>query len=426
MKVEINNLPRSQVEISVEISVAEMQPYLAKAAQKISEVKKIPGFRPGKASLEAVKNQVGEEALWSEAAQAALPVYLTKAIKQEKLAVIGEPYYDMDKIKPNAKLNFKATMSLLPEVTLGDYKSKKVKVTKTEVTPDKVGRAMEEIVKMRRSEALVNRAAQMGDKVEIDLDITRDGTQIDRQEKMPVVLGDKGFIKGFEEVIVGMTKEEVKEIDLSFPKEYYNKNLAGQKAHFKIKLLNVYELKTPKLDDDLAKSIGNFQSVADLRKHLEQNLENEANNMYLRQQEDELMKQLIDSAKFGDIPEVLVNEEVKKLIHEMQHTLTSQGISMADHLKQLGKKESELALELTPRALERVKASLVLRQVVHDEKIVVSEDEYKAELDKLKKTYQDSEDMLKQIESAQHREYLGSSLLYKKVIDYLKSKMVEG
>lgn len=425
MQVTINKLPKSQVEISVEITTEEMQPYLAKAAQKISEVKKISGFRPGKASLEAVKNQVGSEALWNEAAQLALPVFLSQAIRQEKLAVIGEPYYDLDKIKPNEVLKFKATMSLSPEVVLGDYKSKKIQVKKTAVTKDKVDKAVSEIVKMRRSEALVNRPAQTGDKVEINLEITRDGQQIDKQEKMPVVLGDKRFIKGFEEAIVGMKKNEEREISLDFPEGYYNKKLANQSAQFKIKLLQVFELKTPELNDDLAKSIGNFQTVADLKIHIEQNLANEANNIYLRQQEDEVMKQLIDSTKFGDIPEVLVNAEVKKLMHEMQHTLTAQGISMKDHLKQLGKKESELALEFTPRALERVKASLVLRQVVQDEKIILNKEEYEAELKKLKEVYKDSPEMLKQIDSPQHREYLSSSLLYQKVIDYLKSEMVK-
>ena len=243
---------------------------------------------------------------------------------------------------------------------------------------------------------------------------------------LEVVYADGESTEDFEEGIVGMSKADEKKVDLDFPKGYYNKNLAGKKANFKIKLLNVYELKSPELNDDLAKSIGNFQTVADLRKHIEQNLANEADNAMLRQQEDELMQQLIASAKFGDMPEVLINTEVKKLMHEMQHTLSAQGISMEDHLKQLGKKESELALEFTPRALERVKASLVLRQVVHDEQLVVSEDEFKQELERLKKTYQDSQDMLKQIASPQHREYLGSSLLYKKVIDYLKSVMVDG
>lgn len=425
MKITVKELEKSQVEVAIEVPYDDMQPHLEQAAKRISDVKKISGFRPGKASVDVVKNHIGADALFAEAAETALPNFLNEALKKEKLEVIGDPEYKIDQLKPDLPVQFKTTLSLLPDVKLGDYAAKKVKSNKIEVTDDKVEMAIKDLLQQRRSEALVNRVAKANDKVDIFLEIKQGDKVIDKQEKMPVVIGDKRFIKGFEEALVDMNKDEEKEFNLEFPKEYYNKELAGQEADFKVKVLAVYELTTPELTDDLAKSLGQFKDIKELRTGIKNNLTTEANNMELRQLENDIIKGLVASAQFGQIPDVLVNKEVHKLMHELEHSLSMQGLNVDEHLKRLGKKESELMLELTPRAMERVKTSLALRQLVQDKGIVVSQEEYKQELDKLKSVYKDTPDMLKQIESPQHKEYLASTLLYQKVIGFLKEEMVK-
>lgn len=425
MDVTVNKLDKSQVEVSVDVPHSDLHSHFEQAAKRISDVKKIPGFRPGKASVDVVKNHVGIEAFMAEAAESALPHFLNEALKQEKLEVIGDPEYKIDQLKPDLSLKFKATLSLLPQVKLGNYAAKKITTEKIEVTEDKVDLAIQDMLRQRRSEALVNRMVTAVDKVEISLEIKQGDKVIDQQEKMSVVIGDKKFIKGFEEAMVGMSKDEEKEFELEFPKEYYNKDLAGKKANFKVKILAVYELNTPELTDDLAKAVGQFNDVKELRQGIKNNLTNEATNMEQRKLENDIIKALVGSAEFGDIPDVLVNKEVPKLMHELEQSLSMQGMKIDEHLTRLGKTESELMLELTPRAVERVKTSLALRQVVSDKEIVVGQDEYKAELDKLKSLYKDTPEMLKQIETGQHKEYLASTLLYQKVISHLKEEMVK-
>jgi len=293
MNISIENLPKSQAEIKIEVGVDKFQTYLAKAAAKISLEKKISGFRPGKATIEAVRNQIGEQALLNEAAQAAASELLIEAAKQEAWLIVGQPAYAIDNLKFNEPFKFTATVSLVPEITLGDIKQIKIKSFK--------------------------------------------------------------------------------------------------------------DLKT--------------EVIKDLDKDIEQRVQ--------QKQEDELFMALATQTKFGEIPEVLINTEVGKLIHELNHTLSAQGIKLEDHLKRLGKKESDLALDYAPRAMERVKTSLVLRQIVKDQNINVSDEEYSRELAKLKDLYKDNQAMLKQIDTPQHKEYLGSTLLYRKVVEYLKSVVVE-
>lgn len=422
MNIEKKELSKSQVELTIEVSVEEMKPFLEKAAQSLSESKNIPGFRPGKATVDAVKQHVGEMPLWQEAGEAALWHHLKHAVKTENLQTVGQPQIAVEKLAPNNPFVFKATFSLLPEVTLPDVSTLKVEREKFEITEKQVDEALEEVRNMRRSEALVDRESKEGDKLEISLKVTLEDKTVDDQNHLDVIIGEKKYIKGFEEALVGLKKDDEKSFDLTFPKDYYNKDLANKEANFAVKVLTVYELTLPEVNDEFAQSVGSVKTVESLKNQLRSNLEIESKRQIEQKLENDLVEQLVKNTTFGEIPESLINSEVQAMMREFAQRMEQQGSNIEDYLKHVGKTEAEFMLEFTPQATERVKSALALRTFVKQEGLEISREELDKKIGMMKEMYQHNPEAQKQMDSPEYREYLNSTLLSRNALDTLKEK----
>jgi len=168
MKTEVKNLDKSQVELTIELSTDDYRPFLNKAAQVISQNSPLAGFRPGKADLQTVINKVGKEKVWQEALEPAVQKTLVQALDQEKLITVGSPQIEIIKLAPDNPVIYKATLSLLPTVTLGDYQSLEIKTQPVEISQDQIQKVISDIQKMRAKETLSDKKAAKGDKIEID------------------------------------------------------------------------------------------------------------------------------------------------------------------------------------------------------------------------------------------------------------------
>lgn len=427
MQIEVKKLKRGEVELTIELSMDEYEPFLKQAAQKISENINIKGYRKGKADFEIIKKHVGEGEIWDKALDAAVQKTFVKALDKEKLVTVGSPKINVVKLAPGNPVIYKAIISSLPEVELADYKKIKIDDNKVEVKEDEIKKALENLQKMHAKETLVDREAKKNDKVEIDFDTFLDKIPVDngKQNKFQLVLGENSFIPGFEEKIVGMKKDEEKQFELKFPKEYHQKNLANRMVAFKVKVNNVYNLELPELTDEFAKGLGSFKSADELKTKIKENLSAEQTQRATQQLEEKIIDSIIEKSKFADIPDILINSETKKMIDELEHNIGHQGMKFEDYLSHLKKSRKDLMLDFMPQAIKRVKSALIIREISKQEKINVTDQEVATEVEKSAAMHQGNEQAQTKLNEPAYKNYLKNIIASRKVIEHLKSKMVQ-
>lgn len=417
------------VEILVELSVEELKPYLEKSAVKISETAKIEGFRPGKAPYNIVKEKFGEMAILQEAIDDIISKTYYQAVVENELVSIGQPKIDIEKIAPENPFSYKATVAVLPKVTLGDFLKIKLKREEIKITDDKVNQVVEEIRKMRSSQEKVDRAAKSGDALKIDFDVYRDGVPIEhgKSQDYPITIGEGKFIPGFEENLVGMKAGDEKEFKLKFPEEYFEKSLAGKPAEFKVKIKEVNEVKLPELTDDFAKEVsgGKYDKVDDMKTGIAENLKEEETAKQKQRLEISLLEEAVKVCEFEELPEVLVHEEIHRMIHELEDSIAMKGLNFDDYLKSIGKTVEELEKGMEPQAELRAKTSILAREIYQQQKFEVTPDEIEKEIAEIASRYPANPDVLKQLNSEMYKDYLKNSLGNKKVIEYLKELIIK-
>ncbi|MBU1164819.1 trigger factor [Patescibacteria group bacterium] len=427
MQISTENLPKGQLKITIELTTDELKPHLERAAFLISKESKFDGFRPGKAPYDVVVKNVGQEKVLQEAIEPAVQKTFVKAINDKKIITVGSPQIDIIKMAPNNPFIYTATVSLLPKVEMGDYKNIKIKEKEVNVSDDELDKALKNLAKMRHTEALVDRAIKKDDKVEINFKSFLEKIPVEggAQEKFPLVVGENTFIPGFEDQLIGMKAGQEKKFQLRFPKEYHDKNLSDKLVDFEIIVNAVYEVKLPQLNDDFAKGIGNFKNIEELKTQLKDNLKHEAKHKEERRVEEEMIQSLIKIAKFDDIPELLINNELQKMIAELEQNIKNQGMNFEDYLNHIKKKRDDLMIDFAPQAIERIKSALIVRQVAQDQKIEVTDNDIDEEIKRLETAYAGNEELKKQIQSPHYKDYLKNMLASKKTLDSLKKQIVK-
>jgi trigger factor len=424
MTITVEQQPKSQVKLTIELSVEDMKPYLEKAAETLSSQYKIEGFRPGKASLGIVIAKVGAQVVWEEAGEHAVRKAFIQAIREKDIPTIGQPHIHIMKLAPENPFIFTAESAVLPSVTLGDYSSFKAKKETATVQPEDIEKSIGELRDMFATEALVDRAAAQGDKVEIDIELHQDNVAVEggSSKNHPIVIGSGHFIPGFEDQLVGVKKDETKKFSLPFPKEYHNEKLAGKNGDFTVKVNSVFEVTKPELNDDFAQKAGKFTTMDELRKKIEENLLSEADDKMDAAFERLVIEELIGRSKFGDLPEMLVESELQKMVHELQEQVERQGGKWEDYLTATKKTVESLRVDFREQAERRVKAALLIRQVAKVEQIEADPKQVDEEVASTKQMYAGQEEILKRIDSEDYRDYLKSLQVNKRVVEFLKAK----
>lgn len=418
------HLPRNVLEITVELTPEDMQPYLRKAATQMSEQSTIPGFRPGKAPYEQVVSRFGVGRIWEEAAQLVVPKVFSEIARGEKLETIGSPAIEVIKLAPDNNFIFKATVPLLPEVTLGDYASITLTSKPTEIPETKVHKALTDLQKMQTKETVVDRPASGADKVVLDMAMSLDSVPLDGgvAKDHAVLMEEEYYVPGMKEQLHGLKKGDTKEFQLKFPKDHYQKMIAGKDVDFKITIKDVFALERPPIDDAFAKALGQ-PSLTHLKTLIKGNLETEAQAKESQRQEIELLETAVAKTKFADVPDILINEETIKMLRELEDAIAQQGMGFEDYLKKINKSRDELRLDFVPEATKRVKIALLIRKLALTQNITVAEPEIDAEVMRVIELYKDAPEQHEQIRSPGAREYLTGMLRNRKVIAWLKGQV---
>ncbi len=431
MKVETEDLEKSQKELTISISPEEFAKFLDQAAAEISKDLKVEGFRPGKVPRNLVEKQVGPEKVFEEAVKIAVPDTLIKALEQEKIEAIGQPEVTPQKIAVGNEFVYKAKVAVLPKLEIPDYSKIKIARKPVKIDDKEVNQVLEDLRKSRATSVKVKRAAKDGDRVEVDFEVEIDGKVIEggKSKNHPVIIGEKKFVPGFEEKLIGMKADEKKEFELDFPKDYYQKDLAGKPAKFKVEVKTVQEIKLPELNDELAKSLGQFRDLAALKKQVRHNLEHEKAHKEENRVEMAIAEAIADKTEI-EVPDILIKSEQDKMVKEMEQNMAQQGVKFADYLKSINKKREDLVADQKDAAVKRVKVSLILREVGKKEKIEISDEELAEELEKVKKSfgqmYQGQAGMSEQFDTPQYKDHLRALMTNRKIFKRLKELCATG
>lgn len=427
MNITNKKLPRGQAELTVELNPEEFQPFVLQAAGEISARTTIPGFRPGKAPYAMIKERVGEGKIWEQALEPAVKKTYVQALQESGITSVGAPKVDVLTLVPGNAVSYRATVNVLPEVTLPALQQVRVTRRAVTISDAEVQQTLQDARKLRRTERLVDRPAQSTDKVEIKLQTLWEGVPVEHgsADRLPIVLGEGRFLPGFEEQLIGLRAEQEKTFTLKLPETYHNRTVAGKVAEFRVKVLGVYELTLPALTDDFAKSLGGFASLQDLQTKVRQTLQREAEARQDNRLENEILDQLIAQSRFTDIPDVLVTGETKTMLAELERSVTKNGIAFATYLREIKKSRAELLLDFTPQAIKRVKGALISRAVAEQQQIAASDADVDAAIAQEFAAYDyDAEARAKTREPA-FRAHVKTLLVSRKVMEYLKKTVVQ-
>lgn len=421
-------LPKNGLKITFTLTQAEVRPYLEEAAQALSKQTKIPGFRPGKANYDAVKQQLGEMKILEAALESIVRKSYVETLLAENIETVGSPKVDVEKLAPDNDIVFTAEVTLMPEVkSLPELKSFSVSAQTPEVEEKEIDRALRDVQRMQTQEvrATADEAVTMADKVVVSMNMKLDGAPVEggQSPNHAVYLNEEYYIPGFKEEIIGLKEGESKTFTLSFPKDHVQSMVAGKDVEFEVELKELYHLQPPELDDAFAKTLG-VADMKTLRELIQTNLLNEKEREARAKEEKEMLEAVAEKTQFADIPDLLINEEINKMILELQRGVESQGLEFDTYVKNLGKTLAQMKLDFTPQALMRVKVALMMRAVAQAESITVEEKDLDAELDRIAEGYEDQK-MKAQVFSPQYRDYMEQLLKNRKVIEHLRSLIIK-
>ncbi|HBI34142.1 MAG TPA: trigger factor [Candidatus Moranbacteria bacterium] len=425
---EIKKMPESEIEVAVTVSWDEWKKYIDQAATDYSKEIKIQGFRAGKAPRDMVEKKVGTAALFDAAAQKAVQATFPKVVVEKKIEAIGKPKAEIVKLAEGNDLEYKVIVSVIPEVSMKPWKSGVEKVNKeyskknAEVTAEDVEKELAEIAKSRVQHITVEREAQDGDNVILSFEVKKDGVPIENgsSKSHPMILGRGVFIPGFEEQVVGMKAGEVKEFELTFPKEYHEKSLAGNPAQFTVTVETVQERKSPEVTDEFARSLGKFKDLAEMRKNVTEGMEEEKKIELKEKKRGAIIDVLVENTVV-EIPHILIYEELHKMIGEFEMQLQGMNITFEQYLKQIGKTIDELEKEWEPQAIKRIKAALALEEVAKEREIEVANEEVEAEMNKTLAQYKKIQDAEKNIDLGKLYNYVKGTMVNERVLEYLEN-----
>jgi trigger factor len=424
MNATVSDKVKGQITLTIEIPVDETEGYLKRAADRLSQKTSIPGFRPGKAPANVIKQRYGDMALYEEALQDIVTQTLWVALKEHKIDSVGQPQINVEKMAPDNPIVYKAIVSVLPEVKLNNWQDVHAKRKDIVITDAEVDEMIDNLRGMQATEALVKRAAQNGDKVEVNFEVKHNGAIIEggKGTKYPLILGKGTMIPGFEEEILGATAGASKEFMLTFPSPYFQESLAGKQATFKVELLGVYERNLPEKNDEWARSMMG-RSYPELVTLLKENLKSEKEQKEKNRLEQEIIEAIIKGATFTDVPENMVHSETSKMMYELEDDVKHRGMEWEKYLSSMKKTKEQIEKEFEPQALQRAKAGLALRVLADELKLEATDPEIEKELTQQRESYAGNEEVLKNLTTKEFRRYVAVTLTNRKVIDALIEKL---
>lgn len=418
-----NNVETNKYELEIEISAEDFEAAIEKAYLKARKNIAMPGFRKGKAPRKLIEKEYGEQVFFEDAVNLLYAPVVNGAVEESGLELVTRPEVEVTEISKENGVKLKATCITKPEVEVKDYKGIEVEKVVNPVTDEDINKQLDALREKNVTvETVDDRAAENGDDVVIDFEGFKDDVAFEggKAEDFTLSLGSGQFIPGFEDQIVGHNAGEEFDINVTFPEEYQVKELAGAPAVFKIKLKSISKKVMPELDDDMVKDSTEFDTVdeykADVKKKLEEANEKHADS----EVEAKIFDKVIENMT-AEIPQVMFDNRVNEMISELEQRLAPQGISLDLYMQYTGQTIDTVKKAYAEQAEKQVKLRLALEKIAKLENIEVTEDELKAEFDKLAEAYKLDVDQIKQFT---HDDDLKKDIAVGKAVDLIKDAAV--
>lgn len=418
-----NNVETNKYELEIEISAEDFEAAIEKAYLKARKNIAMPGFRKGKAPRKLIEKEYGEQVFFEDAVNLLYAPVVNGAVEESGLELVTRPEVEVTEISKENGVKLKATCITKPEVEVKDYKGIEVEKVVNPVTDEDINKQLDALREKNVTvETVDDRAAENGDDVVIDFEGFKDDVAFEggKAEDFTLSLGSGQFIPGFEDQIVGHNAGEDFDINVTFPDEYQVKELAGAPAVFKIKLKSISKKVMPELDDDMVKDSTEFDTVdeykADVKKKLEEANEKHADS----EVEAKIFDKVIENMT-AVIPQVMFDNRVNEMISELEQRLAPQGISLDLYMQYTGQTIDTVKKAYAEQAEKQVKLRLALEKIAKLENIEVTEDELKAEFDKLAEAYKLDVDQIKQFI---HDDDLKKDIAVGKAVDLIKDAAV--
>ncbi|UXU55951.1 trigger factor [Staphylococcus agnetis] len=414
--------------LQVTVPAEEVDKALDQAFKKVVKQINVPGFRKGKVPRPIFEQRFGVEALYQDAVDILLPKAYSNAVEEAGINPVDQPEIEVTQIEKGKEFKFDATVTVEPEVELGDYKGLEIEKQNTELTDEEVEETIQQ-----RLEAMADMVVkedgkvEEGDTVNLDFDGYVDGEQFEggQADGYDLEIGSGMFIPGFEEQLVGLAVGEEKDVEVTFPEEYHAEELAGKPATFKTKINEIKSKEVPELDDELANELDSEANTVDeykenLRKQLAENKATEAENT----QKEEAITKATDNAKV-DIPNAMIKTEEDRMVQEFAQRLQQQGLNLETYFQISGQSEDDLRGQMKEDAEQRVKTNLTLAAIADAENIEATDEDVEKELETMSAQFGISVDDIKS--TLGNTDIVKNDVRVKKVIDLLvkEAKLVE-
>lgn len=400
---------KNEVKLTITVDKKEFEDAIISVFNKSKGYFNIPGFRKGKAPYNIVERHYGPEIFYEDAFNEVADKVYPKELKENNIEAVSKPKIDIIQMEKGKDLIFTAIVSTKPDFKLGKYKGIALNKTKREVTDKDAQHELEHLADHNsRMVTVEDRACKSGDTVNIDFDGSVDGVPFEggKSEDYPLVLGSNSFIPGFEDQVIGMKIDEEKDITVTFPEDYHEESLQGKEAVFKIKLHSIKEKELPKIDDEFAKDVSEFDTLADLKKDIKKKQEEKNEHETKHELEDQAIDVICENTDI-EIPEGMIELEIDSQVDDMDQRLRYQGLKLEQYLQYMGQTIDELRNSMKDQAVKSIKARLVLEKIIEEEKIEADKKFIDEKMDEMIKQYKYKKEDLEKNENIM--DYLNKS-----------------
>ena len=427
MSLQVEKLEKNMAKLTIEVSAEDLDKAMEKAYQKQKSRISLPGFRKGKAPRKMIESMYGKGVFMEDAVNSLVPQEYTKALGECDLEIVSQPEINVTQMEPGKALIFTADVAVKPEVTLGDYKGVEVPKSEITVTDEEVdAEVKKEQDKNARTVAVEDRAAANGDITTIDFEGFVDGVAFEggKGTDYALTLGSGTFIPGFEDQLVGANTGDHVEVKVTFPEEYQAKELAGKEAVFQCDVKKIETKEVPELDDEFAKDVSEFDTLAEYKEDVKKNLTEKKEKEARTAKENAAVDKAIENAQM-DIPDLMIQTQCRQMMDDFARRMQQQGLSMDQYFQFTGQSMDKMMEDMKPQALKRIQTRLVLEKIAETENTQPSEEEITEEIQKMADAYKMEADKIREAIGEDGIEQLKKDLSVQKAVTLIADAAVE-
>ncbi len=421
MSLQVEKLEKNMAKLTVEVPAEQFEAALKTSYNKNKSRFNIPGFRKGKAPQAMVEKMYGVGVLYEDAVNEAIDSTYAQALDESGLDIVSRPEIGVEQVEKGKAFIYTATVAVKPEVTLGEYKGIEVEKARPEVTDADVEAELKKVQEQNsRLVSIEDRPVADGDQTVIDFEGFVDGVAFEggKAEDYPLTIGSHSFIDTFEDQLIGKNIGEDVEVNVTFPAEYHAAELAGKPAVFKVKVKEIKVKELPEMNDEFAGEVSEFETLEEYKADVKAKLAETKQQQATTENENNVVQKVVDNASM-DIPEPMIDLQVRNMIEDYAHRMQSQGISLEQYMQFTGSTMEQMQEQMRPQAERRIRTRLVLEAVVAAEGLEASEEAVEAEIKKMSESYKMEPEKIREIVGEEGLKQMKEDLAVQEAVDFL-------